>query len=344
MTEPTAAVAISPAMERRFLPAVKDDGFVLGSHERLSESLRRIAVEQADRASRGLMTGPVDGAVHEARKSMKRLRSLLRLIRSEIGDDVYRWENATLRDAARIIAPVRDGVVMVNTVDRIRDRFEGQIVEEAFGDLRHALVGRAERLRHRVTDDESIIPSVIRTLRSARIRYASWPIEGDDPITLYGRKPIAHSFDSVAAGLGRTYGRGQKEMRVAIEHPTAENFHLWRKRAKYLRHQCEILAPLWPESVGGLAQSLDQLGEWLGDDHDLAVLLRLVADIPELCPDMRERSFLAALAQHRRAELQMAAFTLGARIYAEHPRRFVARLGAYWKAWDAPTPLGYSYH
>ncbi len=331
-------------MERRFLPAFQDAGFTLGNHERLSESLRRIAVQQTDTASRGLMTGPVDTAVHEARKSMKRLRALLRLIRPQIGDDVYRWENTTLRDAARLIAPVRDGVVMVKTIDRIRERFDGQIVDYAFGDLQSALQGRADRLRHRVTDDESIIPSVIQTLRSARIRYASWPIESDDPVTLYGRRPIAHSFDSVAAGLGRTYGRGQKEMHLAMENPTAENFHLWRKRAKYLRHQCEILAPLWPESVGGMAQSLDQLGEWLGDDHDLAVLLRLVADIPELCPDMRERSFLAALAQHRRAELQMAAFTLGSRIYAERPSQFVSRIGAYWKAWDAPTPLGYSYH
>ncbi len=339
----TGAVAIAPAMERRFLPAVPDSGFVLGTHEHLSESLRRITVEQADSAARGLMSGQVDAAVHEARKAMKRLRAVLRLIRSEIGDDAYRWENTVLRDAARSVAPIRDGVVMVNTVDRIRERYEGQIAEESFAELRAALVGRSDRLRRRVLDDREIIPGVIRTLRSARVRYSSWPVESDDPMVLYGRSPIPHAFESIAPGLGRTYGRGRKEMARAIAHPTAANFHLWRKRAKYLRHQAEILQPLWPDAVGGLAQSLEQLGEWLGDDHDLAILLKLISDIPELCPDMRERSFLAALAQHRRAELQMASISLGSRIYAERPNQFVSRFGVYWKAWDAPTPLGYSY-
>ncbi len=337
----TAAVAIAPAMERRFLPAVPKVGFALGGREHLSESLRRITVEEVERAARGLVSGQIDIALHEARKSMKRVRAVLRLIRSEIGDDAYRWENGVLRDAARSIAPIRDGIVMVNTVDRIRDRYDGQISEGSFLEFRAALVGRAERLRRRVIDDEAIVPGVIRTLRSARVRYSAWPVESDDPMVLYGRKPIRHSFSSIAPGLGRTYGRGQSEMRRALASPTAENFHSWRKRAKYLRHQAEILHPLWPETIAGMARSLDQLSEWLGDDHDLAVLLRLVADIPDLCPDSRERSFLAALAQHRRAELQMAAASLGSRIYAEKPSQFVARFVAYWKAWDAPTPLGY---
>lgn len=343
MSDMTGAVAIAPAMERRFLPAVPESGFVLGNHEHLSESLRRITVEQAEAAARGLVSGQIDSAIHEARKAMKRLRAVLRLIRSEIGDDAYRWENAVLRDASRSTAPIRDGVVMVATIDRIRERYEGQIADESFSDLRAALQGRSDRLRRRVLDDEEIVPGVIRTLRSARVRYSSWPVESDDPMVLYGRSPIPHAFESLAPGLGRTYGRGQKEMRQAVANPTAANFHLWRKRAKYLRHQAEILRPLWPDAVGGLAQSLEQLGEWLGDDHDLAVLLRLISDIPELCPDMRERSFIAALAQHRRAELQMASISLGSRIYAERPNQFIARFGAYWKAWDAPIPLGYRY-
>ena len=39
------------------------------------------------------------------------------------------------------------------------------------------------------------------------------------------------------------------------------------------------------------------------------------------------------LIDRRRAELQRDAFALGRSLYGERPRDFVARLGAYWRAW-----------
>ena len=56
----------------RFLPAVLE-GFELSEAERLSDGLRRLSLEEFDRAIGGLMAGSdIDVAVHEARKSMKR--------------------------------------------------------------------------------------------------------------------------------------------------------------------------------------------------------------------------------------------------------------------------------
>ena len=86
--------------QRRYLPAVPE-GFVLGEEEPLAAGLQRITVEQFD-DSIGRLTGSegIDLAVHAARKSMKRLRAVLRLVRPELGDTVYRAENAILRDTA----------------------------------------------------------------------------------------------------------------------------------------------------------------------------------------------------------------------------------------------------
>ena len=122
-------------------------------------------------------------------------------------------------------------------------------------------------------------------------------------------------------------------MRSAIAAPTPEHFHEWRKQVKYLRHQMEIVSPVWPEVVGGLATSLSHLGDVLGDDHDQAELVRLVASLPDLMPDPDERNLLVALSQQRRRELQGAAVVMGKRIYAESPDRFTRRLEAYWSAW-----------
>ena len=74
-----------PPSGPRFLPAVAQ-GFVIGDHEPLSVGLRRLTVEQFDVAIAHL-TDPEDLnlAIHGVRKSSKRIRSVLRLIRDDSG-------------------------------------------------------------------------------------------------------------------------------------------------------------------------------------------------------------------------------------------------------------------
>jgi hypothetical protein len=72
--------------------------FKLG--EPFDEGSRRIAVEQIERAQSSLHDKQGDQAiaVHETRKSLKRLRALLRLIRPAMGEQVFKAENSQLRD------------------------------------------------------------------------------------------------------------------------------------------------------------------------------------------------------------------------------------------------------
>jgi hypothetical protein len=96
----------------------------------------------------------------------------------------------------------------------------------------------------------------------------------------------------------------------------------------------EILTPLWPEVMIGMAITLDRIGELLGQDHDLAELLRVIADRPDLCPNPIERSLVSALAQQRRTDLQTASRVLGRRIYAESPVALHDRFQAYWESME----------
>ena len=119
-----------------------------------------------------------------------------------------------------------------------------------------------------------------------------------------------------------------------IRAPSVESFHRWRKRVRYLERQMEILTPLWPEVMIGMAITLDRISELLGQDHDLAELLQALADRPDLCPNPLERALMTALAEQRRSDLQTAARILGRRIYAEAPSAFAGRLGAYWESME----------
>jgi CHAD domain-containing protein len=118
----------------------------------------------------------------------------------------------------------------------------------------------------------------------------------------------------------------------AYSHVDAAKFHVWRKSVRYLRHQMELITPIWPEVVVGMAISLERVGELLGQDHDLAMLVDRLDDDTNLCPDPVERSLIRALANQRRADLQMAARILGRRIFAEEPESLTGRFDAYWEA------------
>lgn len=313
------------------------DAFSLGIREPLAYGLRRVTVDQFDLALDVLRTQPHDVAVHEIRKATKRLRAVLRLVRPSVGDR-YRPEDAILRDTARILAPYRDAHVRAVTLNGIRERFDAQLRPSAFEDIAYRLLHLRDR---QFTAPGEDFRTVSYALRSARARYAAWPVD-EESAKAYGMAVIRHRFSAVESGVTSIYARSRDEMRTARRHPSADNFHGWRKQAKYLRHQLEILAPLFPEVVGGYAASLERLGNMLGEEHDLAELLRFLAAHRDVAPETRERALLVALIQHRRAELQNTALSLGSRIYTESPSRFVGRLAHYWHEWDAPIPVGFS--
>src|SRR5205085_153720 len=120
---------------------------------------------------------------------------------------------------------------------------------------------------------------------------------------------------------------------AAAGDPTIENLHEWRKQAKYLRYQLEILRPVWPERMGELADEADRMGDLLGDDHDLAVLRQLLTDDPGRFPEAGDREVLLALIDRRRAELEQEATLLGERFFQDRPRDFARPLKGYWKTW-----------
>jgi CHAD domain-containing protein len=122
-------------------------------------------------------------------------------------------------------------------------------------------------------------------------------------------------------------------MAEAYAEPSPEKYHEWRKRAKYLWYHMRILGSLWPELLTELADQLHDLGDCLGDDHDLFELRRTIMDRPEFFDDESELQVLVGLINRRRAELEAAARPIAERIYVEKPGAFVDRIAGYWQVW-----------
>jgi hypothetical protein len=151
--------------------------------------------------------------------------------------------------------------------------------------------------------------------------------------------PLAHdSFDAFEAGLQRVYRRGRKAYRAALEDPSTENLHFWRRRVKDHWYHHQVLVRSWPELMKPFGDQAHALSDLLGDDHDLAVLREWAWAHPHVVGDIPGLEELADAVGRRRAQLQKEAFEVGSRLYAERPREFARRLRLYWAAWrDAPS-------
>jgi CHAD domain-containing protein len=277
------------------------------------DEVRRVAQGRIDHALdelRGDSESTREEAVHEARKDMKKLRALLRLVRGEVGDKTYQRESAAFRDAGRELAGVRDADVMLATLAGLEERYPAELSQKAGGDLRQAL--EAHKIRTTGGARGQASEAAIELLKQARRRVTGWSVEHD-------------GFEAVEDGLKRVYRQGRRAWRDAGEESSTEALHEWRKRVKDLWYHFSILEVAWKPVMSSLADEAHELSDRLGDDHDLAVLLLWAeahADGAELEP----------LVARRRQELQDEAFVYGARLYADKPGDFTKRIERWWGA------------
>jgi CHAD domain-containing protein len=291
----------------------------LKQDETISDGIKRIVVEQIDKALAGLESqhGSHDDAIHDARVCIKKIRAVLRLVQTELDPDIFRQENISYRDLGRHLSALRDTAAMRETLDKLTDRFADQLAPSAFAELDQSLKqsSTAQRL-----EKKKAMLAVAKSLGAARRRVEHWPIEQE-------------GFSALRQGVKRVYKQGRQSFANALAQPSVENFHEWRKDVKYLRYQIRILRPIWSTMLGRLEDELETLGEYLSEDHDLALLRQRVLEPAEPTDTRMDIEALIALIDRRRAELQVDAKLLGDRVYAEKPGAFSDRLGVYWQAW-----------
>ena len=269
--------------------------------------------EQVDRAASHLTANRIaDSDVHRARKCIKKARSTLRLLREALSNADYRRINESLRDAARPLSARRDAAVLIEVLQRVANNKKDP-----------GLRASAEALRRSLRRELRDIKRSPAALASCRSRLHA---ESDRIAQL--RLP-SHAWPVLGRGLKRTYARGRDAFARARDECTDECLHEWRKQAKYLWHQLQLLQPLRPHAIGRRADLAHKLSNHLGDDHDLAVLRRKVCEHPAVVRSTE--SGLLATIDKRRSRLQRQALKLGGRMYKEKPGQFQDRFHGYWR-------------
>lgn len=282
-----------------------------------AEGARRIARAQLAEALGALEQRPLsDKAVHSARKSLKKARAMLRLLRSSIGEDAYHRENATLRDIARPLSEIRDARILLQALVQLTRQYRAHGHAVGVAELQRLLYRKRANLWTRLRREAGPFAPQREALREARCRARHWRV---------GRG----GWSVLGPSLARVYRQTRRALARARAEPTAENLHEWRKQTKYLWHQLQVLEPLGA-TVAQRATMAHHLADALGDDHDLWVLR---ATVTARVPARAGRQGLLGLIDRRSAQRRAQAFSLGRQLLAEPPKIFEARLHALWRAW-----------
>jgi CHAD domain-containing protein len=282
--------------------------------EPIGQGFCRIGLEQIDLAAAKLASkDDVATAIHDARRCLKRLRALLRLVRPALSEAVYRGEAKRLVAVGRLLSGARDLFVMQQTLAKLEDRF---------GALPN---GAAERLRKLMADGHA------RNRRSGAEARRQALQRLDQARRLFtGKAAGGVDLEHVADGLEAVYRKARKAFRHAYREPSDESFHAWRKKVQLHWRHMALLSRGWPEAMSARAGEAKELSRLLGEDHDYSVLLAFVGELGESPVAPAALATLTERCRACQADLRAQARPRGERLFAERADDLKERVALYW--------------
>jgi CHAD domain-containing protein len=233
--------------------------FWVNPDEPVAQALKRVLREEARHAVTQLTTSEDrHEAIHEARKSVKKIRALLRLLEPQLGN-VSRNANRRLRDLGRTLSILRDTAAMVETFDQLAAQYPGEMGLNRFAGVRERMV-EASKTAMLGADEKALASTAVTEFRKLARQVNLWRLSGE-------------GFAVVAASFNASYEAGRKALRRAEKHPSTENIHELRKRAKDHWYHVRLMGPLWPGASEAYEKAMKELQETLGDANNVSVFL-----------------------------------------------------------------------
>lgn len=266
------------------------------------------------------------GGVHDYRRHLKKARSLVRMARYAFRDREMRDIARTLAGATRVFAPWREREALEECLRRLsvdgKEPSVRELWERALAGLQDALGGElGDAARNRAVREAKALLKDVRSAAENRSREVL---------------PVA----VLCRGVRRSYAEARRSMAAAREHGQPEPLHEWRKCAKHVRHQVQVISPAWPACLAATESELHRLTDALGEVHDLALLRAHLSGGSSARFEASEIAEMGAAILRRTKGETERAFQLGALLFAEDSRAFHRRIRGYVKLWESGTDPG----
>ena len=292
-------------------------GLTLKRKEGIQKAFRRLARAHVEKALHQLLQPERMTAVHEVRKTIKRTRAFVRLFRPVLPTSDYRRSAKCLRAAATLLGAARDARVKMDALESLLKSSGHKSTKSEFASARVALSERS-RKEDKAIRAEKTFSQVRKRLVRARRLLADSRVQGSSWTALY-------------PGLKHSYRDGQRALARVKKTPTGECFHEFRKRVKDLYYQAGLLKKIEPGFMAPLQRTLERLGECLGKDHDLVLVMQSAPQVAGISP--KDLNALRHAISTRQRELRRQALELASAFYKTKPAAFCKQLEGRWHNW-----------
>jgi CHAD domain-containing protein len=260
-------------------------------------------------------------AIHETRKSLKKIRALLTLAQDALGA-CYKQEAGYFRGAGHLLAAFRDNAVMLQVFDALASRHP-DLDAATLGDIRLNL----QRRQRETPTEKDVSGEVIRLLQQARSRGAAWPLDGLE-------------FEDLLPAFNASYRRGRKAFKRSQKCESVENLHNFRKEVKQHWYHLRLVESLGDQGLKTRIADLHDLETCLGDEHNLNVLASRLSADAETSRDRRQIQQVLKLLNEESHVLRKRALEASERLYSEKANAFsrnLAVLGSIGRKGPAPA-------
>jgi len=282
----------------------------------LTDEVRRILAEEIGKALQHLdaaRSRPEQG-LHKCRKRLKCARALLRLVHS--GDETFcTTENQCYRNVAALLAGPREATALIETVDRLAAAFPKESADGGLDAVRDRLVARQHDL-HEGAGLEAAIGAATAACADGMKRIESLALP-DQP---------EQAADVLAEGARVTLRRARKALDKAGARGAADDFHDLRKAAKTHGMHLSLLGRLWPTPIKARRKAVDELGERLGELHDLFVMRALLEADDEPLGPREDTKLLGKLLKRSEKSLRKSCLAEAAELFGDSPKRSTKKL------------------
>lgn len=282
--------------------------FILNPKQSIRQGLKHVIRKELRRGCEHLQHAHAI-AVHEARKSVKKVRAVVKLLQ-QIDADALAKEARRLRAAGHTLSTLRDADAVIATFDQLRKRFPQRLSEPTYAIMRRQLLRVKARLMRHAKADRSLA-HVVHALRAVRRAVKRW------------RAPAIAASECPRL-LMNGYRASRRGMRCAQARPSPSALHRWRRRVKTFWYQLRVAESLAPDLRAEI-RHFKQLETWLGEHQNLFVLQMTIADDVGFQRMPAQVRALAALSTTVQAEFKRKAFRLGRRLLVEKPKVFARR-------------------
>ncbi|MBN2613351.1 MAG: CHAD domain-containing protein [Bacteroidales bacterium] len=258
-----------------------------------------------------------DGSIHSIRKSIKKIRALLLLIKDEIGYSSYIREKNFYRNISNQLSELRNYEVYLSLSLNLEKMFIQELDYSCMTHLIYQIRKDKERSLDYLKIPGGFFGTLTQKLHMARLNI--------DKI-----KFIEDFSEVLKKGLKNSYGKARKALTLCINEQSENNLHSLRKALKNIWYQVRMIEQAYPVFLKAYSKSLKSATQILGEINDYAEFKSYFSLKEARGLNQTNRALIKTMIENLQNEKLALILPEVKLALIEKPSDFVKRIYGYW--------------